>query len=110
MGVCLVILLCPGLVSVRAIILALNLFHHLLHLFGLFVPLLLAHLERWLEHGRVGLAIAASEAVPDGGVLAKVVVEVEVVGGVTGSAVNDRVVGNVLAVVDQDCPEVDEQE
>ena len=106
----LVILLCVGLISVRAIVLALHLFHHLLHLFGLFFPLFVAHLERWLEHGRVGLAIAASEAVPDGGVLAKVIVEVQMVGGVAGSAIDDRVIGNVLAVVDQDCPEVDEQE
>lgn len=72
------------------------------------LPLGLAHLLLLVEEIGVGLTVGAAEAVPEGGVLAVVVVEVEMVHGVAGGAIEDGAVGHVLAVVDHDGPEVDE--
>ena len=95
---------------VRAVICALDLFNHHVNSFSLLVPFVLAHFEFLLEELVVGLAVAAAEAVPEGGELAVVVVEVEVVHGVAGGAVYDGRVVGIFAVVDQDGPDVDEDE
>lgn len=102
----LVVLLGRGGV-VRAVVLALDLFHELLHLLSLLAPLVLAHLLLLVEEVLVGLAVGATKTVPERRVLAVVVVEVEVVHGVAGGAVDDGAVGHVLAVVDHNGPEVD---
>lgn len=53
-----------------------------------------------------GLAVGASDAVPEGEVLAIVVIEVEMVDGVMSGRVDDVGVELVLAVVNQDRPQV----
>lgn len=69
-----------------------------------------AHLELLLEELVVGLAVAATQAVPERGVLSVVVVEVKMVDSVASGAVDDGRVVCVLAVVDHDGPDVDEDE
>jgi hypothetical protein len=69
-----------------------------------------AHLQLLLEELVVGLPVAAAEAIPEGGELSIVEVEIQVVHGVASGAVDDRVVGNVFAVVDEHGPDVDEDE
>lgn len=63
-----------------------------------------------MEQLFVGLPVASSQTIPEGGELSVVVVEVQVVDGVAGGAVDDGRVVRVLAVVDQDSPDVDEDE
>lgn len=96
--------------AIRAIILALDILHNLLHLLGLPRPLLSGHLRLPAEQRLVGPAVAAAQAVPQRGILAVVIVEVQVVHGVAGGAVEDRAVGGVLAVVDQHGPDLHEDE
>lgn len=81
-----------------------------LHLLGLSLPLLLGHLGLPTEELFIGLAVAASQAVPQRGELSVIVVEVQVVHGVARSTVDDRAVGDILAIMDHDSPEVDEAE
>jgi hypothetical protein len=64
--------------AIRAVVLALDLADALLHLANLPLPLLLTHLALAAEQLVVGLAVAAAQAVPERGVLAVVVVKVEV--------------------------------
>lgn len=73
-------------------------------------PLLLAHLGLASEELFVRLAVAATHAIPQGGKLAVVVIEVEMVHCVTRRAVHQGTVGDVFAVMDEDSPEVDETE
>lgn len=94
--------------AVSPIILTLDLLDNLLHLIDLLLPRRRAHLLLLLEQVIIGLPVAAAEAIPQGGELTVVVVEGEVVNRMAGGAVNNGVVGVVLAVVDHDGPEVDE--
>lgn len=96
--------------QVLAVILTLNVLKDSLHLLGLSLPLFLVHLCLTAEKFFVGLPVATPHAVPQGGELSIVVVEVEMVHGVTGGSVDHRAVGNVFTIVDQDGPEVDETE
>jgi len=96
--------------AVRPVVLALDLLNQLLHLNDLPVPLVGSHLGLLDEELSVGLAVRTTETVPQGGELAVVVVEVQVVHGVAGGAVDDGRVGDVLAVVDHDGPDLDEGE
>lgn len=96
--------------KVRSVIGALDLLDHLLHLLALLLPLCLGHVLLLVEHGLVGLAVATAKSVPESGVLTIVVVEGQVVDRVASSAVDDRVVAHKLAIVNQNCPEVDEYE
>ena len=96
--------------EILAVVVALDILEDGLHLLGLALPLVLGHLGLPPEELLVGLAVAATQTVPEGGELAVVVVEVEMVHGVAGGAVDDGAVGDVLAVVDEDGPEVDEAE
>lgn len=89
---------------------ALDLADHLLHLAALPRPLAGAELGLAGKQLVVGAAVAAAEAVPDRRVLAVIIIKIEVVHGVARRAVDDGRVGHVLAVVDQDGPEVDEHE
>jgi len=82
----------------------------MLHLSGLAVPLVGRVLGLLLEELLVGHSVRSSQTVPERRVLAVVVVEVQVVHGVARRAVQDRAVGYVLAIVDQDGPDVDEGE
>jgi hypothetical protein len=100
----------PRLVPVESLIIALDLLDDLLHLPRLPLPLVLGHLGLPLEQLVVGLPVAATQSVPQGGELTVIVVEVEMVHGVAGGAVDDGGVGDVLAVVDEDGPDVDEDE
>jgi hypothetical protein len=63
-----------------------------------------------LEELIVGPPVAATEAVPERGELAVIVVEVQVVHCVAGGAVDDGRVVRILAIVNQDSPDVDEDE
>lgn len=96
--------------NVRPVVLSLDLPDDLLHFPALLLPLGLGHVLRLVEHALIRLAVAAAQAVPEGGVLAVVVVEGQVVDAVAGGAVDDGVVRHELAVVDQDGPEVDKDE
>ena len=96
--------------SVSSVIATLDFLDNFLHLLDLTIPLLLAHLTLTSEELIIWLFVAATEAVPEGGVLTVVVVEVQVVHGVASSTVNYRRVGDVLAVVDEDSPDIDEGE
>lgn len=95
---------------VTAVILALDGLENRLHLLGLALPLLITHLGLAAEELLVRLAVATAQAVPKSGELAVVVVEVQMVHGVAGSTVHDRAIGNVLAIVNEDSPEVDKAE
>ena len=95
---------------VTAIIFSLDILENRLHLLGLTLPLLVTHLGLASEKLLVGLAVAATQTIPKRSELAVVVVEVQVVHGVAGGTVDDGTVGNVLAVVNEDGPEVDEAE
>jgi hypothetical protein len=96
--------------QVLAVVFTLDLDNHLVNGLGLLLPLGLAHLELLLEQLVVGLPVTSAQTVPEGGELAVVVVEVQMVHGVACSAVDKRRVVGILAVVDQDCPDVDEDE
>lgn len=74
------------------------------------LPFGLSHLGLAAEELVVGLAVAATEAVPEGGELTVVVVEVQMVHGVAGGTVDDRAVGDIFTIVDHDGPDVDEHE
>jgi hypothetical protein len=95
---------------VAAVVAALDLLDNGLHLLDLALPLLLAHLALTAEKLLVWLAVTAAEAIPEGGVLAVVVVEVEVVHGVAGGTIDDGRVGYVFAIVNEDGPDVDKGE
>ena len=99
-----------GLGLVASIIGAFDFLDNVLHLLDLALPLGSAHLGLAAEELVVGLAVAATETVPEGGELSVVVVEVQVVHGVAGGAVDDGAVGDVFTVVDHDGPHVDEHE
>ena len=95
---------------VTAIVFSLDILENSLHLLSLTLPLLVTHFGLATEKLLVGLAVAATQTVPEGSELAVVVIEVQVVHGVAGCTVHDGTVGNVLAVVNEDSPEVDEPE
>ena len=98
------------LCSVLAIIIALYLFDQLLHFFHLPFPLFRAHLALPPEEFLVWLSVAASQTIPERGVLSIVVVEVEVVHCVARSTVQDWAVGNVFSIMDEDGPDLNEDE
>jgi len=81
------------------IIVALDFLHNVLHFLDLLLPLLSVHLRLAVEQFHVGLAVRAAEAVPQRRELAIVVVEVEVVHGVAGGAVDNGGVRDVFTVV-----------
>lgn len=89
----------PRLIPITPIVIALDLLHDRLHLLHLPLPLLLAHLRLAAEELLVGLAVGAAETVPERRELAVVVVEVEVVHGVAGGAVDEGGVGYVFAII-----------
>jgi len=68
------------------------------------------HLGLAVEKFHIGFPVGASETVPKGSELAIVVVEVQMVHGMTSSTVNYRRVRDVFAVMNQDGPDVDESE
>lgn len=90
-------LLVAAVLSERVI--TLNLLDHLLHLLNLTIQLGLAHLGLLVEQLEVWSTVRTSKSVPEGGVLSVVVVEVQVVHGVAGGAVDDGRVGNILSVI-----------
>lgn len=97
-------------VIIASFVLALYLFYHLLHLSCLSSPLFLAHLQLSGEELFVWFPVATANTVPQCGKLPIIVVEVEVMHRVAGSAVDDGRVGDVLAIMDEDCPQIDEDE
>lgn len=96
--------------AVGSVIITLDLLDGLVDGPGLGLPLLLGHLDVLLEHPVLGHSVSAAHAVKGSKELAVVDLESRVVQRVTGGAVDDRVVGEVLAVVDHDGPEVDKDE
>lgn len=99
-----------GLGAVAPVVGTFDLLLDLLHLLCLSVPLGGGLLGLLVEELKVWLPVAASQTVPESGELTVVVVEVQVVHGVASSAVDYGAVGNVLAIVDQHGPDVDEHE
>jgi hypothetical protein len=100
----------PRLLSIQPLIITLHLLDNSLHLPRLPLPLLLTHLSLLPKQLLVRFPVAATQTIPQRGELAIVVVEVKMVHGVAGGAVDDGGVGDVLAVVDEDGPDVDEDE
>ena len=96
--------------QIRPLILALDLFHNCLHLLGLPGPLVLAHLGLLLEQRLIRLPIAATQAIPQRRELAVIVVEVQMMHRVARGAINNRRIRDILAVVDEDGPDVDPDE
>ena len=72
---------------------------NLLHLLALLLPLHFAHLALPAEELLVGFPVAAAQTIPNGGELAVIIIEVEMVHRVAGGAVEDLRVGHVFAVV-----------
>lgn len=70
-----------------------------LHFLALPVPFCIAHLTLALEEFLVWLTIGTAKAVPQRGKLAIVIIEVEMVHRVAGSAVDDGRFRNVFTVV-----------
>jgi hypothetical protein len=95
---------------ILAVIFAFNLLHHFIDSLSLLFPFVLAHLELLLEQLVIRLPVATPHAVPERCELPVVVVEVQVVHGVTSGAVDDRRVMCVLSVVNEDRPDVHEDE
>lgn len=115
--------------TILAVIVSLDLLLDLFHVLDAGLPSLFGHLGLLVEPCEIGLAVAAAKTIPQRGELAVVIavdtllatltnlskrvdnlLEVKVVGSVAGRTVDDRVVGNVLAVVNENGPEVDEHE
>lgn len=94
--------------SIYAVIIAFDLALDLLHLSNLFLvgagALLKGRIKQLLIRG----AVSTTEAIPQSGVLAVVIVEVEVVDGVARRTIDNGVVGQVLTIVNQHSPDVDE--
>jgi len=98
-----------GLVcEVLAVVVSLDILENVFHLLGLPLPFVLAHLCLATKKLLIWLPVAATHAVPQGSKLTIVVIEIEVVHGMAGGAVDDRGVGNVFAVVNHNSPDVDE--
>lgn len=96
--------------AIASVVLALNCGDHLLHLLDLATPFIGGHLGLLFEQLFVRLPVAATQSVPQSGELTVVVVEIQVVHSVAGSTIDDGAVRHVLAVVDQDGPDLDEGE
>lgn len=97
-----------GFRQVAAVVIALHILEDGFHLLGLTLPFLLVHLGLTAEELFVGLPVATTQTVPEGSKLSVVVVEVQVMHGVASSSVDHRAVGHILAIMDQDSPEVNE--
>lgn len=95
---------------VLAIIISFNRLEDGFHLLGLLFPLLLGHLGLATEKLLVWFAITTSQTIPEGSELSVVIVEVEVMHRVASGAIDDGAVGDVLAIVNHDRPEIDECE
>jgi hypothetical protein len=95
---------------VFAVLVALDLLDHLVNCLGLLSPLALAHFELLLKQLVVWLSVASTKAVPQCRVLAVVVVEVKMMDGVARSTIDESGVVRILAIVDQDSPDVDKDE
>lgn len=93
---------------IRPVVFALNFLNDLLHLRALLLPFILAHLQLLSEQLVVWLAVAAAKPIPQRSELAIIVVEIEMVHCVARSAIDNRRISDVLAVVDKDCPDIDE--
>lgn len=98
-GVDLFLLLRLGRGILSEAVVALDICNDLLHLRDLFFPLFGRHLGLLIEELHIRLSVRTEEAVPEGRILAVIVVEVEVMHCVAGGAVDDRGVGNVFTVV-----------
>lgn len=94
--------------KVATFVVALNFLNDVVHLTGLLLPQVLGHFGLFLEELGIWFAITSSQSIPEGGELAIVDVEVQMMPGVAGSAIDDGRVGVILSVVDEDGPEVDE--
>ena len=94
--------------SIYAVIIAFDLALDLLHLSNLFLvgagALLKGRIKQLLIRG----AVSTTEAIQQSGVLAVVIVEVEVVDGVARRTIDNGVVSQVLTIVNQHSPDVDE--
>lgn len=82
----------------------------MLHDLALLLPLLFGHVLFLVEHALIRLAVTTTQTIPQGRVLAIIIIESQVVDTVAGGAIDDGVVRHELAIVDQDGPEVDKDE
>lgn len=96
--------------EVTSVIFPFNLPDDLLHLFGLPLPLFLPHLRLLIKPLLVWFSIASTQPIPQRRELTVVEVKIQMVCTVARSSVYYRAVGIVFAVVDEDRPDVDEDE
>lgn len=96
--------------AIGPVIFTLNFHDGLVDGLGLGIPLVLGHLDVLFKHPLLGHPVGSAQAVKGSEELAVVDLESRVVQRVAGGAVDDGVVGEVLAVVDHDGPEVDKDE
>ena len=94
--------------QILTIIITLDGLQNLFHLLGLSGPFFLADLGLTTEKFIIRLAVAPSKAIPQSRELAVVIVEVEMVHGMTGGTIDDGAVGHIFPIVDHDGPEIDE--
>lgn len=80
------------------------------HLLGLPFPFFTCSLGLFLEQFWVRLSIASTKTIPERRKLAVIVVEVQVVHGVAGGPIDDGRIGNILPIMDQNGPDIDEDE
>ena len=88
-----------GFRSVISIIVTFNNLLNLFHLPALPFPFRFAHLTLALEQFVIRFAVRSSHAVPQSGELTIVVIEIEMVHGMTSSTIDEWGVGNVLAII-----------
>ena len=92
---------------VFAVIITFNSLENCLHLLRLALPLLLTHLGLPSEEFLIGLAVATTQAVPQGGKLTVIIVEVKMMHSVAGGSIHHWAVGDILPIVNENGPEVD---
>ena len=104
----LVLLVHHGLV--RALIRPLNFLDKAVDSLRLCLPLLFRHLLLPFEHPGLGHSVCTPQTIKGSKELSVVDLKTRVVQRVTSSTIDNRVVGHILAIVNQDGPEVDEHE
>jgi len=84
---------------IAPIVVPFHLLLHRLHLLALPFPLGFAHLRLSVEQLVIWLAVWAPKTIPQRGELPVVVVEVQVVHGVAGRAIDETRIGNIFSVI-----------
>jgi len=98
------------LLAIRSIIFSFHLLNLLLHLLNLSFPLRLPHLTLPAKQLLIRPSIAPPQPIPKRRILSIIIIKVQMMHRVARRAINNRGVSDVLAVVDEDGPDLDEEE